>query len=69
MLPIRRTVQNRYSVLNRDPEAKVVPACRELGVGLIPYFPLESGLLTGKYREGQATTHWPRRSSASTRPR
>ncbi len=45
------TVQNRYSVLTRDPERKVVPACKQLGVGLIPYFPLESGLLTGKYRQ------------------
>ena len=44
------TVQNRYSVLTRDPEAKVVPACQRLDIGLIPYFPLESGLLTGKYR-------------------
>jgi len=48
-----RTVQNRYSVLHREPEEKVVPACRELGMGLIPYFPLESGLLTGKYRAGE----------------
>jgi aryl-alcohol dehydrogenase-like predicted oxidoreductase len=48
-----RTVQNRYSVLHRQPEEKVVPVCRELGVGLIPYFPLESGLLTGKYRAGE----------------
>jgi aryl-alcohol dehydrogenase-like predicted oxidoreductase len=49
-----RTVQNRYSVLYRDPESKVVPACRELGIGLLPYFPLESGLLTGKFRAGEA---------------
>lgn len=48
-----RSVQNRYSVLHREPEAKVVPACAELGIGLIPYFPLESGLLTGKYRAGE----------------
>ena len=44
------SVQNRYSVLTRDPEPKVVPACRKHGLALIPYFPLESGLLTGKYR-------------------
>ena len=44
------SVQNRYSVLTRDPEPKVVPACEQFGLGLIPYFPLESGLLTGKYR-------------------
>ncbi len=49
-----RSVQNRYSVLTRDPEPKVIPACEERGVGLIPYFPLESGLLTGKYRKGEA---------------
>lgn len=49
-----RTVQNRYSVLHRDPEPKVVPACRELGLGLIPYFPLEAGLLTGKVSAGSA---------------
>jgi len=48
-----RSVQNRYSVLHREPEEKVAPACRELGVRLIPYFPLESGLLSGKYRSGQ----------------
>ncbi len=48
-----KTVQNRYSVLNRDPEPRVVPACAERGLGLIPYFPLESGLLTGKYRKGE----------------
>lgn len=46
-------VQNRYSVLHRDAEAKVAPACSELGIGLIPYFPLEAGLLSGKYRAGE----------------
>lgn len=43
-----RTVQNRYSVLHREPENGVTDACRRLGIGLVPYFPLESGLLTGK---------------------
>lgn len=47
------SVQNDYSWLVRDPEADVVPACEELGVGLIPYFPLARGLLTGKYRRGE----------------
>lgn len=47
------TVQNRYSVLTRGPEADgVLDACRRHGIGLVPYFPLESGLLTGKYRKG-----------------
>lgn len=48
-----RTVQNRYSVLHRGPEPKVLEACAERRVGLIPYFPLESGLLTGKYRKNE----------------
>jgi aryl-alcohol dehydrogenase-like predicted oxidoreductase len=42
------SVQNRYSVLHREPESGVIDACRRHGVALVPYFPLESGLLTGK---------------------
>jgi aryl-alcohol dehydrogenase-like predicted oxidoreductase len=45
-------VQNYYSLMQRDDDAEVVPLCLELGIGYIPYFPLESGLLTGKYRRG-----------------
>ena len=48
------SVQNRYSLLDRSVEAEVVPACEEFGLGVLPYFPLEYGLLTGKYRRGQA---------------
>jgi aryl-alcohol dehydrogenase-like predicted oxidoreductase len=44
------SAQNRYSFITRDIEADLVPACQELGVGVLPYFPLESGLLSGKYR-------------------
>jgi aryl-alcohol dehydrogenase-like predicted oxidoreductase len=58
-----RTVQNRYSVLHRGPEEKVVPACQSLGVALIPYFPLESGLLSGKFRRGQALPEGTRLAS------
>jgi aryl-alcohol dehydrogenase-like predicted oxidoreductase len=47
------SVQNEYSLLKREPEAEVLPACERLGVAFIPYFPLASGLLTGKYRKGQ----------------
>ena len=48
------TVQNRFSVLTRGPEADgVLDACRNHNLGLVPYFPLESGLLTGKYRRGE----------------
>ena len=46
-------VQNEYSLLDRTVEADVLPRCHELGVGFVPYFPLASGLLTGKYRRGE----------------
>ena len=49
------SVQNHYSLLTRDPETDgVFAACAELDVAFVPYFPLESGLLTGKYRRGEA---------------
>jgi aryl-alcohol dehydrogenase-like predicted oxidoreductase len=47
------SVQNEYSVLHREPERDVLPECERLGIAFIPYFPLASGLLTGKYRKGQ----------------
>lgn len=47
------SVQNEYSLMHRDPELEVIPECEDLGIVLIPYFPLASGLLTGKYRRGQ----------------
>lgn len=46
------SAQNRYSLLNRDVEAEVVPACERFGLGLLPFFPIEAGLLSGKYRRG-----------------
>ena len=48
------SLQNEYSLLNRELEAEVVPACERHGLGVLPYFPLARGLLTGKYRRGQA---------------
>jgi aryl-alcohol dehydrogenase-like predicted oxidoreductase len=48
------SAQNQYSLLNRDVERDLVPACERFGVGLLPFFPLASGLLTGKYRRGEA---------------
>lgn len=45
--------QNHYSLLAREAERELVPACRRFRVGLLPYFPLANGLLTGKYRRGQ----------------
>ncbi len=48
------SAQNEYSLLNRDIEAEVLPAAEHFGVGLLPFFPLANGLLTGKYRRGEA---------------
>jgi len=48
------SVQNEYSLLHRDPEKDVLPECARLGLAFLPYFPLASGLLTGKYRKGVA---------------
>ncbi len=48
------TVQNDYSLLQREPEKEVLPACARLGIAFVPYFPLASGLLTGKYKRGEA---------------
>ena len=55
-LGVRRfvTVQNEYSLLAREAREEVLPACRRLGLSFMPYFPLASGLLTGKYRRGRA---------------
>ena len=47
------SAQNEYSLLDRAVERDVVPALQEYGIGLLPYFPLASGLLTGKYRRGE----------------
>jgi aryl-alcohol dehydrogenase-like predicted oxidoreductase len=46
-------VQNQYSLLAREDDRDVLPTCERLGLAFIPYFPLASGLLTGKYRRGE----------------
>ena len=46
------SAQNQYNLLDRRIERELVPACRQFGVGILPYFPLASGFLTGKYRRG-----------------
>jgi aryl-alcohol dehydrogenase-like predicted oxidoreductase len=48
------SVQNEYSLLHREPEKDVIPECERLGLAFLPYFPLASGLLSGKYRKGIA---------------
>ena len=47
------TAQNDWSLLNRAVEADAIPACEQHGLGQLPYFPLASGMLTGKYRRGE----------------
>jgi aryl-alcohol dehydrogenase-like predicted oxidoreductase len=47
------SLQNEYSLLERRVEAEVLPECAARGIAFLPYFPLASGLLTGKYRAGQ----------------
>src|SRR5271155_557464 len=47
------SAQNQWSLLDREAEAELVPAARHFGVGVLPYFPLANGLLTGKIRKGQ----------------
>lgn len=47
------SAQNHYNLLHRDAEREVIPSCANRGVGVLPYFPLANGLLTGKYRRGQ----------------
>ena len=47
------SAQNQYSLLERGAEQELLPICERLGIGVLPYFPLASGLLTGKYRRGE----------------
>lgn len=46
------SAQNQYNLLDRSIERELIPACRHYGVGILPFFPLASGFLTGKYRKG-----------------
>lgn len=48
------SAQNHYNLLDRRAELEVVPAAAEFGLGVLPYFPLANGLLTGKYSQGAA---------------
>jgi aryl-alcohol dehydrogenase-like predicted oxidoreductase len=56
------SVQNEYSLLHREPEKDVLAACEQLKLAFLPYFPLASGLLTGKLRKGQPTPQGSRLS-------
>jgi aryl-alcohol dehydrogenase-like predicted oxidoreductase len=50
------SVQNHYSLVERNAEDEVLATCETLRIGFLPYFPLASGLLTGKYRRGEKAT-------------
>jgi aryl-alcohol dehydrogenase-like predicted oxidoreductase len=52
-VPAFVNVQNDYSLVSRTVEVEVVPTCDRLGLSLIPYSPLASGVLTGKYKQGE----------------
>jgi aryl-alcohol dehydrogenase-like predicted oxidoreductase len=47
------SVQNQYNLVHREDEREVLPECERLGLAYLPYFPLASGLLTGKYTKGE----------------
>lgn len=59
------SAQNKYSLYDRSVEAELVPACLHAGVGVLPFFPLEYGLLTGKYRRGEPAPEGSRLASRS----
>ena len=61
------SVQNQYSLLRRDPEKGVLDECVRQGLAFIPYFPLASGLLTGKHRKGKPTPEGTRLSDGPRR--
>lgn len=61
------SVQNEYSLFHREPEDGVLDTCSELDIAFIPYFPLASGLLTGKYRKGHPIPEGTRIQEGSER--
>lgn len=69
------SAQSELSLLERRALEDLLPACEHLGIGFLPYFPLASGLLTGKYRRGQAPpadgrlTHWGERGAKALEDR
>ena len=61
------SVQNEYSLLDRSVEDEVTPACERFGLGILPFFPLARGLLTGKYRRGAVAPEGSRAALESDR--
>ncbi|HXK33970.1 MAG TPA: aldo/keto reductase [Dehalococcoidia bacterium] len=61
------SAQNQYNLLERRIERELVPACEKFGLGVLPYYPLASGFLTGKYRPGEAPPEGTRLAGAGPR--
>ncbi|MDF2968801.1 MAG: aldo/keto reductase [Nocardioidaceae bacterium] len=61
------SAQNKYSLYDRSAETELVPACQHVGVGLLPFYPLEYGLLTGKYKRGEQAPEGSRLSIQTSR--
>jgi aryl-alcohol dehydrogenase-like predicted oxidoreductase len=61
--------QDEYSLLDRKIEQELIPTIEHLGIGLLPYFPLASGLLTGKYRRGEPAPDGSRLAQAASQER
>lgn len=59
-------VQSEYSLWTRDPEAHVLPTCRELGIGFVPFSPLGRAMLTGRINDCE---HWPQSDLRADMPR
>jgi aryl-alcohol dehydrogenase-like predicted oxidoreductase len=57
------TAQNQYNLLERNIERELVPACQKYGMSILPFFPLASGFLTGKYRPGEPAPEGTRLAS------
>ncbi len=62
------SAQNQYSLLHREAEKDVLPACEHFGLGFLPFFPLDSGLLSGKYRRGETPAAGTRLAGERYRP-
>ena len=61
------SAQNQYNLLERRVERELAPACQKYGLGLLPYFPLASGLLSGKYHRGEAAPEGTRLAAMGDR--
>lgn len=59
------SAQNYYNLLHRSVEAELSPACDQFGLGILPYFPLASGLLSGKYHRGEGAPEGTRLAGRS----